>query len=243
MSRRLLAVGVGLVAVIGLTAWMAIVRRDRAVDVSTPDPAVLIESVRACLPPPVEPRTEATGFVVGGTNSTALIRTLTAINGRAIAHLEADMRPGAPPPFGSTKGFLGPDESLLDVLATDNETVTTELSLTHQVIGRELNAIGAVVKAGAAYRHRHPVEFVYRGRRFRGVMSFWKGEQLSPFGDGTDTSNDLDLDNLDTGKTLRLSLLVPLMIERYGFYEGHGTPYRVDPRQVVEVLDFLKPAK
>jgi hypothetical protein len=30
------------------------------------------------------------------------------------------------------------------------------------------------------------------------------------------------------------------MIERYGFYEGKGTPYRVEPRQVIEVFDFLK---
>ena len=34
--------------------------------------------------------------------------------------------------------------------------------------------------------------------------------------------------------------LVPLMIERYGFYEGTGTPYRVDPQQILKVLDFLK---
>jgi hypothetical protein len=31
------------------------------------------------------------------------------------------------------------------------------------------------------------------------------------------------------------------MIERYGFYEGKGTMYRVDPRQILEVFDFLKP--
>jgi hypothetical protein len=30
------------------------------------------------------------------------------------------------------------------------------------------------------------------------------------------------------------------MVERYGFYEGKGTPYRVEPKQIVEVLDFLK---
>ena len=31
------------------------------------------------------------------------------------------------------------------------------------------------------------------------------------------------------------------MIERYGFYEGTGTPYRVAPRDIMAVLDFLKP--
>jgi hypothetical protein len=30
------------------------------------------------------------------------------------------------------------------------------------------------------------------------------------------------------------------MIERYGLYEGKGTPYRVEPRRVLEVFDFVK---
>jgi hypothetical protein len=33
------------------------------------------------------------------------------------------------------------------------------------------------------------------------------------------------------------------MVERYGFYEGKGTTYRVDPRKVVEVFDFIKGKK
>ena len=33
------------------------------------------------------------------------------------------------------------------------------------------------------------------------------------------------------------------MVERYGFYEGRGTSYRVDPREIVRVLTFLRPSK
>ena len=33
------------------------------------------------------------------------------------------------------------------------------------------------------------------------------------------------------------------MIERYGFYKGKGTSYRVEPRKILEILDFIKPAK
>ena len=46
--------------------------------------------------------------------------------------------------------------------------------------------------------------------------------------------------NLETGVSLSYSLLVPQMIERYGFYEGKGTPYRVEPSTVLEVFDFLQ---
>jgi hypothetical protein len=57
------------------------------------------------------------------------------------------------------------------------------------------------------------------------------------------TNCDAAIENLSNGKKLSYSLLVPYLIERYGFYEGKGTSYRVAPQKALEVLDFLKPAK
>ena len=68
----------------------------------------------------------------------------------------------------------------------------------------------------------------------------WREISKSKLDDGTATSVDLLLTNLDNGKELQYSGLVPLMIERYGFYEGKGTPYRVEPSEVLEVFPFLK---
>jgi hypothetical protein len=144
------------------------------------------------------------------------------------------MRPGAL----STKGFLGKDEKLLDVLAMDNAHVVEELGLTHQELSRHLHLLGAVAVKHAAAK---PTEVTYHGRRFRVEGFISKGFQDSPFRDGTKTSCDVTVENLKTGKKLGYSLLVPYMIERYGFYEGKGTPYRVDPKQVLAVFDFLKP--
>src|SRR5262245_61992219 len=62
------------------------------------------------------PAKEPTGFVIGGRNETSLIRGLTDIYDRKISDLEKDMRPGA----YATKGFLGNEERLLDVLVEDN---------------------------------------------------------------------------------------------------------------------------
>ncbi len=174
-----------------------------------------------------------TGFEVGGKNPTDLIHKLGELNGRTIADLEADMRPGA----ASSKGFLGPDEGLLGVLAADNRFVVEESGLTHQAMAEHLlvlAAIGQKVK---------DAEFRYRGRRFRVELIYARGIQTSPFEDGTETGTQAVVKNLDNGKTIRYSLLVPEMVRRYGFYEGKGTPYRVDPRKVLEVLDFLRPAK
>jgi hypothetical protein len=179
-----------------------------------------------------------TGFVVGGKNDTALIRGLMAINGRTIAELEKDMRPGGASDVGSESGFLGRHEKLLDVLAADNRYVVEELGLTHQALAKHLHAVGTI----GLWQHAHKkgeTEFVYHGRKFKVKIEFSKGYQLSPFLDGTRTNSDATVYNLENGKTLHYSLLVPYMIERYGFYEGKGTPYRVDPRQVVSVIDFL----
>ena len=83
--------------------------------------------------------------------------------------------------------------------------------------------------------------FTYRGVRFKTKLFVTDGFQDSPFKDGTKTNCDLAIVNVNNGEALSYSLLVPLMIERYGFYEGEGTPYRVDPSKVIEMLTFLKP--
>ncbi len=161
-----------------------------------------------------------TGFVVGGKNDTALIKKLTEINGQKIADLEKTMRPGQL----SRAGFLGKDERLLDVLAADNQFVVEQMRLTHQELARHLNVLAAIGK-------NEKGEFKYQGRRFKVALVAFRGFQDSPFDDGTRSNTNATATNLDNGKTLTFSLLVPMMVERYGFYEGKGTPYRVDPRK------------
>jgi hypothetical protein len=177
-----------------------------------------------------------TGFVVGGKNATDLIGKLTEIAGRPVAELERSMRPGRL----STAGFLGKKEGLLDVLAADNRTVVEDMRLTHQRLARPLRVLGAVAARDAA---EGPKEVTYQGRRFRLKATFFTNKAGSPFDDGTETDCEATVENLDTGKKLTYSLLVPEMIARYGFYEGEGTRFRVDPRKIVEVLDFLAPAR
>jgi hypothetical protein len=171
-----------------------------------------------------------TGFIVGGRNATSLVRSLTELNGRPIAELEKDMRPGA----SSAKGFLGARERLLDILAEDNRYVVDALGQTHQELALHLRVAAAIGEK------KNLQNFVYHGRRYRITLEYTLGYQDSPFNDGTRTSGDATLENLSNGKKLHYSLLVPDMIERYGFYEGHGTPYRIDPKKIVDVFDFLK---
>jgi hypothetical protein len=183
---------------------------------------------------PVRPKTDPkTGFVVGGKNRAELIRALTEIKGRAVADLESNMRPGAPSPVGSTGGFLGKQESLLEVLATDNDEVVERRGLTHQELAKYMHVLGAI---GGRIKEE---EFLYHGRRFTVKVVVYRGDQLSPFYDETKSSAEATVRNLDNNRQIEYSLLVPFMVERYGFYEGRGTPYRVDPGKLLEVLDFV----
>jgi hypothetical protein len=197
-------------------------------DFTSIDPAAL-----KLKPVPVH-KDAKTGFVVGGKNDTALIEKLTEINGRSIAELEKDMRPGAL----SRGGFIGKDEKLLAILALDNRYIVEERKLTHQELARHLRLLGAIgFKLKAIGKKSEP--FLYHGRRFQVSLMVARGIQPSPFEDDTKSGANATLFNLDNGKSLQYALLVPEMIARYGFYEGKGTPYRVEPRKILEVLDFL----
>src|SRR6266545_5357078 len=152
-----------------------------------------------------------TGFIVGGKNETALLRGLKEINGRTIAELEKDMRPGAKSEAGSNVGFLGPEEKLLDVLVADNQYVVDELGFTHHELAKHLHAMGTI----GLWKQTEEVEFVYHGRRFKVKAGPTSGTQPSPFLDGTNSSTTATIHNLDNGKKLRFALLVPYMIRLY----------------------------
>lgn len=175
-----------------------------------------------------------TGFVVGGKNSSELVRGLTEINGISITDLEKSMRPQGL----SRAGFLGKYESLLDVMAADNDWVLGA-GLTHQELARHLYTFYRISLV-AAERRKESEVFTYRGIRYTTYVQVTDGFQHSPFKDGTKTSADVYVKNVDNGKALSFSPLVPLMVERYGFYEGHGTSYRVDPKDIADVFTFLK---
>ena len=69
----------------------------------------------------IEPWRDDSGFLIGGTNRTELIKSLKTLNGVEIKDIEEMMRPGSDHILGSIDGFLGSEESLLEVLAVDNE--------------------------------------------------------------------------------------------------------------------------
>ncbi len=84
----------------------------------------------------IEDDKSSANFMIGGPNSTAQIRKLSHLNGLTVAELEARLRPYQL----SVAGFIGRSESLIKVLADDNDYVTGR-GLTHELLAKPLMAL------------------------------------------------------------------------------------------------------
>ncbi len=213
----------------------------------------------------VEVVEEESGFKIGGVNSTELIRKLASLNKIPIETLEKRMRPWRPPEhesvmpydlqrefcrrgWDSVLGYLRADQGLLDVLAEDNDFVLSR-GLTHQELAKHLKFMCAVVwhKLGsrASMYVGYESTIDYMGRKFEvyGNPNNSDIPKPSPFQDTASEVSDITVTNLSNGKKISFAGLLPHMIEGYGFYEGKGTHYRLEPADVIEVFDFLKQKK
>lgn len=190
---------------------------------------------------PVVPNRDAGGLMLAGSNSSADILKCESINGLEIEEIEKLMRPNHPDKRSSISGFLTADQKLIDVLVADNEYVT-KCGLSHRHLAIPLLQISnrAISVRNTLWKEtqdiRDTVDFEHAGTKWRVKLAESKGFQYSPFNDNTKTSFDFEVTNLDNGQSLNFSGLVPIMIERYGFYEGPGISYRVEPSRIIETL-------
>lgn len=141
------------------------------------------------------------------------------------ATVMARMRPGAV----SLRGFLGDDaRDLAEILREDDETVHA-LGLTHAQIAETLDEFTALAASGyGTPRREGPFEVVIEEAR---------GFVPCPFGDpGRFRKGEVRLTSQDTGETLVWTPLLVHMIAAHGFYEGKGSPYRLEPETAKRVL-------
>ncbi len=170
-------------------------------------------------------------FKLGGKNSTELIRRMKELSGETVGLIEARMRAGQNSEFG----FLGSKDSLRDTLARDNDFVLSR-GLSHQEIADGIYAILAKVNSASA--ETFPI--VFQGQRYM-VQTSSYGRGLEPPLPGLGRSGiDFTIFNLDTNKTIHFWGNHPEMIKQYGFYGGPGSPYRLEPNDILDALPFLE---
>lgn len=157
-------------------------------------------------------------------------------HGVPLTEVEARMRPGV----FSQVGFLGPHESLRQVLEADAQALA-ELGVSTGTLAERLGQIletAVASKRATTTVGNHEV----RVRRY-------KGPQICPFapephenpcpGRGMRLAS-IDWDIRNTRNRVRLSGpgLIVHLIGAHAFFEGRESPYRIAPRALVELLEL-----
>ena len=142
--------------------------------------------------------------------------------------VEQNMRPM----YLCAEGFLGRDpRKLIEILTEDQGTVNS-LGLNHEAIAPRLMSITERARDGWG----DPV--VVEGR-FEVEVHEARGKIPCPWGHpGLYRKTHVKLENRGTGETLVWSDLAIHLIEEHGFYQGRGSPYRLEPAEVKRILEL-----
>ncbi len=140
---------------------------------------------------------------------------------------QESMRPGVI----TRDGFLGADRrNLIDMLIEDDEAVKRR-SLTHpEVAGRMIELRDAGLRGLG--------EFVEVEPHFEVRVDSVRGKLPCPFGDpGVFPKTNITVRNLALGRELTFTDLHIHLIYAHGFYEGKGSPFRLEPLELIGVLE------
>lgn len=179
-------------------------------------------------------------FKEGSVNSDEAILGLKELNGLPIEILEERLRPkgikGAFVGFYSYDGFIGEDESLIEVLLEANQTVR-ERGYTHEILANwlDLAMLASQSSEGKFSFNEMEFEVFCAGTVSRGQESPFKNSELEndPEADGWD--GHYWVKKLTTGRNFEFTPPIPRWARKYGFYEG-DSPYRVDPALVIDTF-------
>jgi len=146
----------------------------------------------------------------------------TAIEDR----VQDQMRPGVI----TQEGMLGTDtRPLVDILEED-DAVVHRLGVTHAAIATRMRELRRAGVAGLA--NSVPV-----APHFDVEVDGVRGRLPCPYEDGTTSKTNTTVTNTILGRTIVFTDLHIHMIERHGFYMGRGSHYRLNPADLVEILE------
>ena len=130
----------------------------------------------------------------------------------------------------SAEGFLGEDSRSLDEIIREDLAVVERLGLTLQELAGRMRKLTEAGKAGLG----RPVDV---DGKITVTVTDDRGAIPCPFSDNFRTAKQVtEAKNLQSGLTLRWSDLNIHMIGEHGFFEGLGSPFRMDPEKLVELI-------
>ncbi len=145
-----------------------------------------------------------------------------------LEEIRSRMAPGAI----ALHGFLGTDRrSLQEIIAAD-EAELARLGLSREAIAARLRELAASGGAGLGEPVAVPPAFEVRVDSERGRLP-------CPFGDkGGIRKTVVRVLNARLGKSLSYTELGIHLLEEHGFLEGRGSPFRLEPADLAEILEL-----
>lgn len=129
-------------------------------------------------------------------------------------------------------GFLGADDRNLAAILRADDASVRRRGLTHARIARRLIALRQAGWGGLGETVSVPPHFEVRVDAARGKLS-------CPFGDpGSFAKVNTTVRNLERRTETTFTDLNIHLIAAHGFYEGRGAPFRLEPDQLMAVLEM-----
>jgi hypothetical protein len=130
------------------------------------------------------------------------------------------------------EGFLGDDPRRLIEILTEDQGTVNSLGLSHEVIAQRLRGITEEARGGWG-------DPVVVEEKFEVQVHEARGKIPCPWGHpGLYPKTHVRLKKMETGDDLVWSDLTIHLIEAHGFYQGRGSPYRLDPSTVKRILEL-----
>jgi hypothetical protein len=132
-------------------------------------------------------------------------------------------------------GFLGTDgRNLIDILVEDDAEVK-RLNLTHEKIASRMQELRDAGKEGLG-------DIVVVGPHYEVRVDIARGKLPCPFGHrGLVRKTVIQVRNPEKNREITFTDMNIHMIREHGFYQGEGSPYRVEPGDIVDILDIVPP--
>lgn len=150
----------------------------------------------------------------------------------SIRKAQEEMRPG----HISLPGFMGVDPRDLAQLMNDDHEAVKALGLTHQRIAQRMRELRDAGLRGLG-------EFVAVAPCFEVRVDSARGRLPCPFGErGLHDKTYAIVRNLRLDREITYTDLNIHLVGVHGFYEGRGSPYRLEPRDLQAILDIAPEA-
>ncbi len=134
----------------------------------------------------------------------------------------------------SRDGFLGADTRELDEIIASDEAMLDSMGVTPNDLADRMQEVfnNALKNLGRPVTIEGRLEAVYRESMGR-IPSPWPGE-------GVFQKGEVEVKNIQSGESIRFSPLAIHLIRKHSFFQGRGSVYRLEPKDLCKILGLVK---